>query len=227
MSKYTLQDFVYVSEAIVPDDFDLKEVIVEGANGKEKRVIFEGLFSEIETKNQNKRFYPEEIQIREHERLNAKIKNGGLLMELDHPIIIAESQKDIMRAQKVLLEKAAGIITTPFQFKGKNVVNRVEILTEDPLGLKVYNFSKKGWKPGVSSRAIGGRGTFDSSSGLTVVPDNIRYVTYDFVENPSFHNAKLNEIITEEFEFFKHQYKMNKTQKVWQVMFDISEKIKN
>lgn len=220
-----LLDQVYISEAIIPKDFDLKEVIVEGLQGRdEKRIIYEGLFSEAESRNGNQRYYPEELQIREHNRLNQKIGEGGLLMELDHPILIAETKKDIMRASKVLLERSCGIINEPFTFNGKEVMGKVEILHTDPLGAKVYNFARKGWKPGVSSRAIGGRGTFDPSRGVQVVPDNLRFITYDFVENPSFHNAKLKEMITEEVEFIRFQEKMNKKQTLWQVICDLSEK---
>lgn len=215
---------IYVSEALVSTDFDIQTVMVEGFGGEQRKAyIFEGIFTECNTTNQNKRIYPEEILRREHDRLNGLIgENGGLLMELDHPVIVAETKSDIMRASKVLLDRACGIIRQNFSWEGDKVKAKVEILDDEPLGGKLLSLAKRGWKPGVSSRAIGGAAKFDPVKGAQEVPNDIKFITYDFVENPSVHNARLKQIISEEIQYYKSQQINNK--KFWQVLADIGKK---
>lgn len=195
---------VYVSEAYVPETFGVKEIIIEDAQGNPlKKLQVEGEFSRAGVKNKNRRIYPEEILSRETMKL-AQIINerGGIHSELDHPLP-GESKESLALAQRITQKNACGLITS-MEMKGNVVYGKMEILEDGGDAGKTMAASvRRGWKPGISSRALGSEPQFNAQLEALVVPTDINFITYDCVSNPSSFNAVLEQAMNEEVEYYE------------------------
>lgn len=214
---------VYYSECLYHDKLSLKQAFVEDEKGKRPVWLLEGEFQSI-YKNKNRRVYSEAIIKRENERLNNKIREaGGLLCECDHPLVDPGSPTAIPRLQRVLLERACMIVREPMEFDGQRVYGKAEILDDDQqLGHKIMSIVNRGLKVGISSRALGGKANVVGDTFY--VPEDIRFVTYDAVTDPSNHNSRLEAIMEEELWNLKQANKHER--KLWQVLSDFAERIK-
>lgn len=216
---------VYLSEAIVFKDHDVKEIVTE-RNGREARILqLEGIFQEADTENRNGRVYPMPILERESNKLmKSKILAEGMLIgEMEHPQIDPTDKSQLNRASKVLYERGC-IGIKNLSINGKNVIGRCEILEDaNQLGSTLASMVRRGLKPGISSRAIGSRPSMDHE-GRMVVGEDINFITFDCVSDPSVFNARLSAVMSEEFEMLKSIKKVHK-KLLWNVLEDISKKI--
>jgi hypothetical protein len=103
----------------------------------------------------------------------------------------------------------------------KNVVyGKSRVLQGDfSTGDKLAAFVKAGFKPAVSSRGLGGDPV--QKGEYLYVPESYKQVCYDFVTNPSTHNAILEQMMAEEYYMYTHQ---EKKVKFYEVLIDLSKK---
>lgn len=212
---------LYFSEAFVSDKFGITEqVIGENANGPIKKIIVEGEYQTADAKNRNNRVYTEELLKRETGRMFAQIKErGGIPQELDHPIP-GESKEALHLAQRVSLKEACGLIQH-LEMRGSMVYGRSEVIEENDSGRTLAGLVRRGWKPAVSSRGIGGKPMQDPR-GFFVIPESYQMVTYDFVSNPSNYNSVLNKFMEEQLYHFEEANKYKR--KFWDVMLESVKK---
>jgi hypothetical protein len=210
---------IYLSEAVVIKDHELKEIIIE-SNGRERRVLqLEGLFQRANEKNRNGRIYPLPILEREASRLvSSKIKiEGGLIGEMEHPIIEANDPNAVSRATKILYERAC-IMIKDLRVSGDDIIGKCEILDDaNQYGATLASMARRGHMAGISSRAVGSKPKLDSNGGL-MVNEDIQFVTWDIVSDPSVHNARLKAFISEEVQRIQHLQKSGRKTNLWQVL---------
>lgn len=189
-----LEQSIYISEALVPTSFGWKEMIVEGKDGKEKKQLtLEGEFQRANKPNRNKRVYSEMILRRETDKLTKQIlERNGIPMELDHPLPSSD-ERGMALAQRVSLDNACAL-NTHLEMHGDVVYGKAIILEGDHgAGDKISAMVRAGYKPAVSSRGLGGKPQ-QGADGWLVVPEDFNMITYDFVTNPSTHNAILDRL---------------------------------
>jgi len=218
-----MENFVYLSEALVPSSFGFKEVVInEDANGPIKKIIVEGEYQTAGATNKNNRVYSEELLKRETGKMLVQIKErGGIPQELDHPIP-GETKEALHLAQRVSLKEAAGLIIA-LEMQGNRVYGRSEIVEESKDGTTLAGLIRRNWKPAVSSRGLGGKPIQDPR-GFLVIPESYQMVTYDFVSNPSNYNSVLNRFMEEQMFQISEANKYKR--KFWSVMLESMEKVK-
>jgi len=215
----------YISEAFVPGKWEFtEEIISEDSNGPIKALILEGEFQRSETPNRNRRIYSESLLQRETNKLKEFIRErSGLPCGLDHPIPTMDEQASMQMIQRMGMESTCGLCTQ-LEMHNKIVYGKVRVLEGDhSTGDKLGALVRAGFKPGISSRGIGGKPTYQNESGFIYVPEDFDMITYDFVSSPSTHNAILSQRINEEMEFFEHISKQH-TKTLWSVLTDIKNK---
>jgi hypothetical protein len=214
---------IYLSEAVVIKDHDIKEIIVE-SNGRERKILqLEGLFQRANEKNRNGRVYPLPILERESSRLvSSKIKiEGGLIGEMEHPTIDAEDKNAINRATKILYERAC-IMIKDLRVMGEDIIGKCEILDDaNQYGATLASMARRGHMAGISSRAVGSKPKLDTNGGL-MVNDDIQFITWDIVSDPSVHNARLKAFISEEVQRIQHESKTGRKTNLWQVLENLT-----
>ena len=185
---------------------------------KEKSFNQKDYFKELTKKNRNGRVYPLPILEREANRLvGSKIRvEGGLIGEMEHPSIDPDDKNAINRATKILYERAC-IMIKDLRISGDDIIGKCEILDDaNQYGATLASMARRGHMAGISSRAVGSKPKLDSNGGLTVNED-IQFITWDIVSDPSVHNARLKAFISEEVQRIKHQGSgYNKT--LWSVV---------
>ena len=145
-------------------------------NGESKDYVLEGIFGEIDVKNKNQRVYTEEEYVPQIDSLQAKIKSGKLLGELDHP-----SQFDVS------LKNVSHIIEELYYDKdSKQVRGRIRLLDTDA-GRQAKALVDAGVPLQISSRAAGAV----ESNGKVKIK---QLFTYDLVADPGFENAELKRV---------------------------------
>lgn len=218
---------VYISEALIPKDVRISEVVEESATGREIRYnMLEGMFQTATSQNKNGRSYPIPILERETNSLNKKISASGLIAELNHPIVNPQDPQGVRRAQTIDPERGCAIMRDPLNWDGTNVYGKLRIIRGDyHFGDKLDAMVKTGFIPGISSRSIGGKPTFDRATGSQVVPEDLRMITYDIVESPSVYNARLEAMIAEEIEYMEHIEKHSFKRSLWEGFSTLAQKI--
>ena len=145
-------------------------------NGESKDYVLEGIFGEIDVKNKNQRVYTEDEYVPQIDSLQAKIKSGKLLGELDHP-----SQFDVS------LKNVSHIIEELYYDKdSKQVKGRIRLLDTDA-GRQAKALVDAGVPLQISSRAAGAV----ESNGKVKIK---QLFTYDLVADPGFENAELKRV---------------------------------
>ena len=147
------------------------EVLSEDSNdGKSKSLYMKGIFIEGGVKNANQRIYPvSEIQ-RAVAAINAQLKDGSVLGELDHP-------DDL----KINLDRVSHMITDMWM-DGPAGHGKLKVLPT-PMGQLVTTMLQSGVKLGVSSR---GSGNVNDMNGHV---SDFEIVTVDVVAQPSAPHA--------------------------------------
>jgi hypothetical protein len=215
----------YISEAFVPQTFGYtEEIISEDANGPIKALIIEGEMQRAETPNRNRRIYSETLLARETHKLQNFIRErNGLPCGLDHPIPTSDETASMQYIQRIGMENACALCTQ-LEMNNKVVYGKTRVLEGDHgTGDKLAALVRAKFKPGISSRGIGGKPSYQNNEGFIYVPEDFEMICYDFVTNPSTHNAILTQRINEELEFFEHISKQH-VKTLWSVLTDIKGK---
>ena len=220
------QQRAYVSEALVSKSFGFTEELVDGAHGKIKRITMEGEFQRADEPNKNKRVYSRPLLERETLKLRQFIaERNGLPMGMDHPVPKGNTPEDLAAVQRIDMNNACALCIT-IEMNGSVVYGKAVALDGDySTGDKLCSMVRKGFKPGVSSRGLGGEPRFDPR-GFTMVPEDYTQVTYDFVTNPSVHNSVLESMVAEEVAMTGAASKGTKP-RLWNVMIELRRRYEN
>jgi hypothetical protein len=151
--------------------FEVKpEVITESLVKHSGKLIVSGIIQRANSLNQNKRFYPRPILLREVEKYKQMVKERRALGELDHP-----------DSSVVNLANASHLITELW-WEGDDLLGEIEILST-PSGNILKELFKSGVSVGISSRGLGS--TKDIGEGAVEVMDDYEILCWDMVSNPS------------------------------------------
>ena len=218
--------YPYISEAYVPEHFGYIEQKVETPTGVVNQLILEGEFQRANAQNGNRRIYSYELLNRETNRLRDVIqKQGGIPCGLDHPIPSPTDPPEIQarKIQTISLENACAI-NIHLEMHNDVVYGKLKAITGDfGNGDKLAALVKNGFKPGISSRGVGGNPLMQNN--IMYVPEDYRMICYDVVTNPSTHNAILNRAIMEQYDYFvEHIKEQNRNRKkLYTVLIDITK----
>ena len=218
-----MEQLLYISEAYQMGTVGYDEIITEDKNGnKITQIWLEGEFSEAERKNKNGRYYTESLMRRETAKLADQIRvRGGIGSALDHPMADPDDKAAIQAASIVKLD-TCGALIKHMEMRGKKIYGKM-VLLENDKGNTVKSMVRNGWKPGISSRGLGGKPTYESTLDAYIVPENeFSMVTYDMVSDPSSHNAILGAYFESQNRLLDHGMKYKRT--MWDVVKSWEEK---
>lgn len=213
----------YISEALISEKFGYTEERIETEKGYENILILEGEFQRANYPNRNNRIYETAILEREigvqQQMISAR---GGNPMGMDHPIPNPKDPPEIQThiIQRIGLENACAL-NIHLEMHNGVVYGKARVLTGDyGTGDKLAAFVRNKFKPAVSSRGMGGDPI--PKNGYLYVPENYKMICFDFVTNPSTHNAILEQAIQEEYNIMINANKY--TRKLWEVLIDFHNK---
>ena len=170
------------------------------ANGKPK-IAFRTILQEADVKNQNKRRYSQSICEGIVAKLEPKVSNRSLLMEVDHPIF-ASSDPATLKQRSTVVELnncGAKIDQLRFDSKSKQIIGEISTLSGFK-GPDLAGLIKDSVNFGFSLRALGS--VEQLSDGSIQVVEPMIPITYDAVSNPSYANARILEILPESLNDF-------------------------
>lgn len=157
------------NKRILIDGFGLmKPQLTEDKDGK---WIMRGEFGRADVPTENKRIYPRKVWEREIQRINADIKAGKVMGELDHPADGKTSLKRISHVIKHLEMTEDG-----------RIMGEAEIANNEH-GRQLKSIRDAGGAVGVSSRGMGS--TAMNEDGFEVVQEDYSYMTHDCVADPA------------------------------------------
>jgi hypothetical protein len=212
----------YISEAFISDKYHFIEEKIETDKGVIIQLILEGEFQRAETPNKNNRVYEEWLLDRETKKQQEIIKQrNGQPMGMDHPMPNPSDPPEIQAQmiQRIGMENACAL-NTVLEMHNKIVYGKSKVLQGDfGTGDKLSAFVKAKFKPAVSSRGLGGDPVV--RSGYLYVPESYNQICYDFITNPSTHNAILERMISEEVYTMTHP---SHTKKLWEVLINLEKK---
>lgn len=214
---------IYISEAFVPKTFGFtEEIIGEDARGPIRSLMIEGEFQRAEAPNRNRRIYSEALLMRETNKLKEFIaERNGLPMSMDHPLP-GNSEQAMTLIQRMGMADSCAMCSN-LEMANKVVYGKAAVLEGDHgTGDKLASMIRANFKPGVSSRGIGGKPAYQSE-GYIYVPEDFQMITYDLVSQPSTYNAILSQRFNEELELFEHVSKQH-VRNLWSVLKDVREK---
>lgn len=165
---------------LIETSFNTEYEIIEEGQGK-KSLYVTGIFSEVDIKNNNGRYYPEAILDREVDKFQTLIETGQAIGELDHP-----------ESPKLNLRNISHKITKVWK-EGKQYMGKAQVLPTDS-GNIARNLIESGVKLGISSRALG---SLTQEEGVKKVNEDLHLITWDLVARPSFGNALMSSIYEE------------------------------
>lgn len=213
----------YISDAYVSEHFGYTEATIEVQGKPTQLITLEGEFQRAGKPNKNNRIYDEALLRRETSKLRDSIKlRNGHPMGMDHPIPHPSDppQLQMQQIKRIGLENACAL-TTALEMNGDIVYGKATVITGDfGTGDKLAAFVRKGFRPAVSSRGLGGDPMM--RDGFMYVPESYQMVCYDFVTDPSTHNAILEQAFHEEVEMMealKHPKR-----KFYEVLIELSKK---
>jgi hypothetical protein len=158
-----LKDFKYSKD----------DIVLEENSSGQKVFKLKGIIQRAEATNQNGRVYPKRILEREINNYMRLVKERRALGELDHaddPIVNLKNVSHLM---------------TNIWFEGNDVYGEVEVLPT-PAGNILKSLIESNVTVGISSRALG---SVLNEAGNDVVQDDLHFVCWDFVSDPSTHGA--------------------------------------
>ena len=153
------------------------EIYINESDGK---TYLNGLISEADVRNGNKRLYPASILKPAILDLARRVSEGPVYTEREHPNRI---EVDESLACGVILE-------VKWNELKKNARCKVQVLEHTSAGMKLLSDIKAGVKVGISTR---GRGSMNSDK----VIESITFMTADIVSIPSCQNCWLSESVGE------------------------------
>lgn len=171
--KFLLKEFTTVE--IKPD------ILKEYSDDPQKPITIIGVVQRADALNQNKRIYPYDVLRKAaDEYLEEVVKNGCGYGELDH------------RDTPVVEYKNASHIIEDLWWDGadkKDLYGKIRLL-KTPAGQIAETILRDSGKLGISSRAVGSISE-NKRSGGDVVGDDLKFICWDLVANPSTHQAFL------------------------------------
>jgi hypothetical protein len=170
-----------------------------GEPGSSRKCVFKAVLQTLEEKNQNNRIYSMEIGREIVAALKPKAKARSLYMEVDHPLIIVNSQDDPMSVKRRMVTVSmnnAGAMLRDIYIEGKNIIGEVETLSgfkgPDIFNLIVNDKANVGFSLRMFGREVKG------SNGVIGVEKPIKPITFDIVSNPSHGTARVMEFLPED-----------------------------
>lgn len=159
-----------IDEALDRDE--IKSIITESKDTKEKRYYIEGFFAQAEKKNRNGRVYPQAVMESAISKYMDLVNEKRAIGELNHP---ANPTPSAERASHVI-EK--------LEFRGNNVWGRARILEGEyfPMAKIATGLIREGIKFGVSTRGLG---SLSEQSGVKIVQPDYFITAIDLVQEPS------------------------------------------
>tara|TARA_B100001564_G_scaffold199391_1_gene167555 strand:+ start:2059 stop:2667 length:609 start_codon:yes stop_codon:yes gene_type:complete len=141
-----------------------KREVAEGA------MYLSGCMQKCNTKNANGRIYEKKTLFREVDRYKDLVKARRALGELDHP-----------ESSVISLERCSHMVTEIWT-DGDDVMGKIKVLQELPMGSVLAGLIKEGVTCGISSR---GTGSIREENGTTMVEDDFSLICFDMVSDPS------------------------------------------
>lgn len=138
-----------------------------------------GVLQRAEAKNQNGRVYPKEVLVREAKSyLDEAVKQNRAMGELDHP-----------DSSTVSLANTSHVIKDMW-WEGDDLLGVVEIL-DTPAGRILKSLFESNVTVGISSRGVGSvKEVYTEGNGSAMeVQEDFKLIAFDFVSDPSVHNA--------------------------------------
>jgi len=153
---------------------------------KQKRGILARLYgpcASVIAPTRNGRLYNDELWEKvftQNEIVKEMFANGGVPLEMDHPVDREETCSDRI---------AAMLPEAPKRDKDGHLICYVDII-DTPLGKIAYQLAKYGFKLGISSRGTGDL-TKEADGTESVDPDTYDFTTFDLVLLPAVKDARL------------------------------------
>ena len=170
----------YDAGYISPDDIKNKQILTEMMNMDfTQDLILYAVLQKYDIPNKNGRIYPKSVLMRENEKYQAIIKNGGALNELNHP---TSSLIDLDRVSHYILET---------WWEGNVLIGKIKIYTSpgwQKMGIisckgdQAANILRNGATLGISSRGVG---SLKNDKGQNIVQEDFELVCFDLVSSPS------------------------------------------
>lgn len=151
-------------------DYDTK-LIAESIEKNGGKLIVTGVLQRADTLNANGRRYPRHILEREINNYMKLVNERRATGELDHaddPV--------------VNLKNVSHVITNLWLDDEGTVMGEVEILDKLPMGKILREFFEAEIMVGISSRALG---SVEHSNDGDIVQDDLHFICWDFVSEPS------------------------------------------
>lgn len=151
-------------------DYDADQ-IKESIEKNDGRIIVRGVIQRADTLNANGRIYPRHILEREVNNYQKLVEERRATGELDHaddPV--------------VNLKNVSHVITNLWIESDGTVMGEVEVLDSLPMGKILRGLIEANIKVGISSRALG---SVDHSQNGDIVQDDLHFICWDFVSEPS------------------------------------------
>lgn len=177
------------------------EILNESFVSGKPKISFKTILQEAEVKNQNKRRYSQSICEGIVAKLEPKVKNKSLLMEIDHPLF-ASSDPEKLKQRSTIVELnncGAKVDNLFYDTKSKQIIGEISTLSGFK-GPDLAGLIKDNVNFGFSLRALGSVETL--SDGTINVIEPMIPITYDVVSNPSYKNARILEILPESLNDF-------------------------
>jgi hypothetical protein len=152
-----LSDFTYKQEDVV--------------KSKDGKLIVKGVIQRANTLNQNGRVYPRHILEPKIEAYKELVRERRATGELDHA-----------DEAVVNLKNVSHVITDIYMDAEGTVFGEVEVLDSLPMGKILRGLFESQIKVGISSRALG---SVETSHEGDVVQDDLHFICWDFVSEPS------------------------------------------
>lgn len=150
--------------------YDAKQ-IKESIEENDGKIVVQGVIQRADTLNANGRVYPRHILEREINNYQKLVEERRATGELDHaddPV--------------VNLKNVSHVITDLWMENDGTVMAKVEILDQLPMGKILRGLIEAGIQVGISSRALG---SVDQTHEGDVVQDDLHFICWDFVSEPS------------------------------------------
>ena len=155
-------------------DFSYDAPIASETNPKE--LVVKGLIQRANAENHNKRIYPKDILFTKKKNyIDTKVTPKKAFGELDH---CDEATVEFKRVSHVI---------DKIWFEGDDVWASVRILPT-PNGEILKVIFESGSTVGISSRALG---SVQKHGDISIVNDDLHIICWDFVTEPSTHNANM------------------------------------
>lgn len=151
-------------------DYD-KNQVQESIKENNGKIIVRGVIQRADKLNANGRIYPRTIlerEIRNYMKLVEERRATGELDHADDPV--------------VNLKNVSHVITKLWMEHDGTVLAEVEVLDALPMGKILRGLIEAGIKVGISSRALG---SVEHAGDGDVVQDDLHFICWDFVSEPS------------------------------------------